>query len=105
MSDGVEAYEIAAKYYDDAYTAKKDLVDLPFYLDLAKRIGGPILELACGTGRLLLPIAREGIARRGPISVKARDGAGAVIGHPHLRAHHDQAFGVGQAVARERPAR
>ena len=65
MSDGVEAYEIAAKYYDDAYAAKKDLVDLPFYLDLAKRIGGPILELACGTGRLLLPIARAGIEIHG----------------------------------------
>lgn len=32
-----------------------------FYLETAKRIGGPILECGCGTGRLLLPIAKSGI--------------------------------------------
>lgn len=58
-------YETSARYYDDAYAAKQDLVDLPFYLDLARRVGGPVLELACGTGRVLLPIAREGIAIHG----------------------------------------
>jgi SAM-dependent methyltransferase len=58
-------YETSARYYDDAYAAKADLVDLPFYLDLARRVGGPVLELACGTGRVLLPIAREGIAIHG----------------------------------------
>jgi 2-polyprenyl-3-methyl-5-hydroxy-6-metoxy-1,4-benzoquinol methylase len=31
-----------------------------FYCELARRIGGPVLELACGTGRLTLPLAREG---------------------------------------------
>ncbi|MBM0206568.1 class I SAM-dependent methyltransferase [Micromonospora sp. STR1s_5] len=31
-----------------------------FYRDLARRTGGPILELACGTGRLTLPLARDG---------------------------------------------
>src|SRR6202040_2581096 len=29
--------------------------------DLAKASGGPVLEIACGTGRILLPIARESI--------------------------------------------
>lgn len=57
-----DSYNIIAKYYDDAYAAKKDLVDAPFYLELARRIGGPVLEMACGTGRVLLPIARAGIA-------------------------------------------
>jgi SAM-dependent methyltransferase len=57
-----ESYSITAKHYDAAYAVKQDLVDLPFYLDLAKRSGGPVLEIACGTGRALLPIAREGIA-------------------------------------------
>ena len=32
----------------------------PFYLDLADRVGGPVLELACGSGRLTLPLARGG---------------------------------------------
>lgn len=65
MSTASDSYKISAGHYDDAYTTKKDLVDLPFYLDLARRVGGPVLELACGTGRVLLPIAREGIAIHG----------------------------------------
>ena len=57
----VDTYHIIAKYYDAAYAAKQDLVDLPFYLDLATQSRGPVLEIACGTGRVLLPIARKGI--------------------------------------------
>ena len=57
----VDTYHIIAKYYDAAYAAKQDLVDLPFYLDLAIQSRGPVLEIACGTGRVLLPIARKGI--------------------------------------------
>jgi SAM-dependent methyltransferase len=34
--------------------------DLPFYLDLAERQGGEVLELCCGSGRVLLPLARAG---------------------------------------------
>ena len=61
----VDSYRVSAKYYDDAYATKNDLVDLPFYMDLAKRSGGPVLEMACGTGRILLPIARAGIEIHG----------------------------------------
>jgi SAM-dependent methyltransferase len=57
----LDTYHVIAKYYDGAYAAKLDLVDLPFYLDLAEQTGGPVLEIACGTGRVLLPIARKGI--------------------------------------------
>lgn len=35
--------------------------DLEFYLELAKVAPGPALELGCGTGRLVIPLAREGI--------------------------------------------
>jgi SAM-dependent methyltransferase len=59
------AYSISAKYYDGAYAAKSDLVDLPFYVDLARKIGGPVLEMGCGTGRALLPIARAGVVIHG----------------------------------------
>jgi SAM-dependent methyltransferase len=62
---GVESYRVTAKHYDAAYATKQDLVDLPFYVDLAKASGGPMLEIACGTGRVLLPVAREGIAIEG----------------------------------------
>jgi SAM-dependent methyltransferase len=56
-----DSYRVIAKYYDGAYAAKPDLVDLPFYLDLAEHARGPVLEIACGTGRVLIPIARKGI--------------------------------------------
>jgi len=65
MRAAVDSYRVTAKYYDGAYAAKQDLVDLPFYLDLAEQTGGQILEVACGTGRVLLPIARKGIEIHG----------------------------------------
>ena len=34
--------------------------DVDFYLELARAQGGPVLELAAGTGRVLLPLARVG---------------------------------------------
>ena len=56
-----DAYSLAAKHYDAAYNVKEDLVDRDFYLDLASEYGGPILELGCGTGRITLPFARQGL--------------------------------------------
>ena len=60
-----DSYEILASHYDTGYCSKQDLVDLPFYVDLARKSGGPVLEIACGTGRVLLPIARETIEIEG----------------------------------------
>jgi SAM-dependent methyltransferase len=34
--------------------------DLPFWLNLAKEQSDPILELGCGTGRVLIPLAEAG---------------------------------------------
>ena len=65
MQAAIDSYSVTAKYYDGAYAAKQDLVDLPFYLELAEQTPGPILEVACGTGRVLLPIARKGIEIHG----------------------------------------
>ena len=36
------------------------LDDIPFWLKLAELCGSPILELGCGTGRVLLPLAQAG---------------------------------------------
>jgi SAM-dependent methyltransferase len=38
----------------------RHLEDLPFWLELGRRYNGPILELGCGSGRVLLPLARQG---------------------------------------------
>lgn len=65
MTLAVNSYSVAARYYDGAYGAMKDLVDISFYLDLARESGGPVLEIGCGTGRVLLPIARAGIEIHG----------------------------------------
>jgi SAM-dependent methyltransferase len=34
--------------------------DLPFWLELAAQAGDPLLELGCGTGRVLIPLAQAG---------------------------------------------
>lgn len=47
------------EYYD--WTADGLANDVNYYTDLAKQTGGPVLELGCGTGRVSLAIAREGI--------------------------------------------
>ncbi len=65
MPASVDSYSVAGKYYDAAYATMRDLNDAPFYLALAKEWGGPVLEIGCGTGRVLLPIARAGIEIRG----------------------------------------
>jgi ubiquinone/menaquinone biosynthesis C-methylase UbiE len=54
-----------AEAYDAGMGAEADAMhDTPFYLALAREAaarGQAVLELACGTGRVTLPIAREGI--------------------------------------------
>lgn len=37
------------------------VADIPFYVEEARRAGGRVLELACGTGRLTIPIAKSGV--------------------------------------------
>ncbi len=36
--------------------------DVPYWLEVGRGAGGPVLEMACGSGRLLLPILRAGVA-------------------------------------------
>ena len=35
--------------------------DVPYWVETAKSAGGPVLELACGTGRITLPLVRKGL--------------------------------------------
>ncbi|MCC6699535.1 MAG: class I SAM-dependent methyltransferase [Candidatus Hydrogenedentes bacterium] len=56
---GYEDLPFLAELYDrlPAYAARKDV---DFYVSCALAAEGPTLELACGTGRVLLPIAEAG---------------------------------------------
>jgi SAM-dependent methyltransferase len=56
---GYDRRNFVAEYYDFV-PAYANRADQAFYLDLAASARGPILELGCGTGRLLVPIARAG---------------------------------------------
>src|SRR5512143_308591 len=35
--------------------------EVPFYLQQIERYGQPVLDVACGVGRVLLPISRAGV--------------------------------------------
>ena len=39
--------------------------DVPLYLELASAQGGRVLEVACGTGRVLVPLAQAGFSVTG----------------------------------------
>ena len=58
MSTLLMMYEKIARYYDLVHADLR--ADIGYALILAKRMSGPVLELGCGTGRLLLPLARAG---------------------------------------------
>ncbi len=53
-------YRVIAPYYDRDYVGMLGGADIAFYRRLAEAAGGPVLEMGCGTGRVLLPIARAG---------------------------------------------
>jgi len=48
-----------AEVYD--YQTKGRGNDVPFWLSMAEEADGETLEIACGTGRVLLPLARAGL--------------------------------------------
>lgn len=54
----MNTYDPFARYYDADFHGYSE--DVPFFRELSRRAGGPILELMCGTGRLLLPLAEDG---------------------------------------------
>jgi 2-polyprenyl-3-methyl-5-hydroxy-6-metoxy-1,4-benzoquinol methylase len=47
------------KHYDQRY--RNIIQDIPMWVYEAKACRDPVLELACGTGRVTIPIARAGI--------------------------------------------
>ncbi len=58
--DNLEAFSDPEKY-----DIHENNTGVAFYTALAQETGGPVLELACGTGRVCIPIARLGFAVTG----------------------------------------
>ncbi len=68
-------YTLYPELYDVVY--EDYLEDIPFYVEEAQRAHGPCLELGCGTGRVLIPVASAGVEVTGldssaPMVARAR---------------------------------
>ena len=57
----VDEYAATADFYDHVIPYR-DRSDVGFFVAAAQAAGGPVLEVGCGTGRVLLPTARAGVA-------------------------------------------
>jgi SAM-dependent methyltransferase len=72
-------YDTIAELYDPWSASVVE--DVAFYLEEARRSGGPVVELGVGTGRIAVPIAADGIrvigvdSSRGMLDVCARRAA------------------------------
>lgn len=66
-----------ARYYDLEHDAL--VADAALYVELARRAGGPVLELGCGTGRILAALVRGGR------EVTGVDHAPAMLARAHAR--------------------
>jgi len=57
-----EGADVIARMYDHDYAAHRTPSgDVAFYVEEARRGGGPVAEFGCGTGRILIPTLEAGI--------------------------------------------
>jgi SAM-dependent methyltransferase len=63
LEAGSRAHYDDAAYYSKTYDRRTD--DIAFYVDLARRRGGRVLEYGAGNGRIALPLARAGLTVTG----------------------------------------
>ena len=59
-SGGYEGYAFVAEFYDSVspYAGREDV---DFFVEMARESPGAVLEVGCGTGRVLIPTARAGM--------------------------------------------
>jgi SAM-dependent methyltransferase len=58
-------YDRIARFYDIDMGQNMQFDDVGFYVRLAAQVRGPVLELGCGNGRILLPLLRAGLDATG----------------------------------------
>jgi SAM-dependent methyltransferase len=59
-SGGYTEHPFVARFYDDVIPYR-DRPDVGFFVSMARERGAPVLEIGCGTGRVLIPTARAGL--------------------------------------------
>src|SRR5882762_9513202 len=59
-SGGYTENSFLAEFYDHV-APYQNRQDVNFFVEMAQRFEGPVLELGCGTGRVLIPTARAGL--------------------------------------------
>ena len=57
--DNLEEFRDPPNY--DVEEGERSAPRIAFYCDLARRVGGPVLEIACGSGLVAIPIAAQGL--------------------------------------------
>jgi SAM-dependent methyltransferase len=60
--EGWQGWDEYAAFYDWENARTVGRRDVAFWQGVATRVGGRVLELGCGTGRVLLPLARAGVS-------------------------------------------
>jgi SAM-dependent methyltransferase len=60
LADRHDDYGFVAELYDYV-VPYRTRADIDFFVEAAQVSGGPVLEVGCGTGRILIPTARAGI--------------------------------------------
>jgi SAM-dependent methyltransferase len=60
-AEGWHGWDEYAAFYDWENARTVGRRDVAFWRGIARRVGGRTLELGCGTGRVLLPLARAGV--------------------------------------------
>ncbi|MAG37245.1 MAG: SAM-dependent methyltransferase [Dehalococcoidia bacterium] len=60
----MDFYQVASAFYEHTFGRAElegERGDVAFYVEEARKAGSPVLDLACGTGRVLTPVAEAGL--------------------------------------------